>query len=168
MGRSVTGTETWSTRASQKVWNVFQDCASQAWGGGHLSWVLLGELIPYAPCACMQPVLLRSPGQDTERCRCSRVEAVSLQIVSLSSKSTWSWAEGTGSCHSLDSRKLTLRWRLVCKMYYRKSSWDQHLQGMEGRRHGPRGLLFSSDAVSREVQLTPWELRNKDGSLELF
>ena len=24
------------------------------------------------------------------------MEAVSLQIVSLSSKSTWSWAEGTG------------------------------------------------------------------------
>ena len=124
----------------KKLWNMSQDCASQAWGGGHLSWVILGELIPHMPCFYLYATYIakKAPGKTPRDAGASgwKLSASRLSASALSQHGGGLRAQGT--CHSLDSRKLTLRWRLVCKMYYRKSSWDQHLQGTEGRRHGPR------------------------------
>ena len=106
---------------------------SQAWGGGHLSWVLLGELIPHMPCFYLYATYIakKAPGKTPRDAGASgwKLSASRLSASALSQHGGGLRAQGT--CHSLDSRKLTLRWRLVCKMYYRKSSWDQHLQGMD-------------------------------------
>lgn len=76
-----------------------QNDAMQAWGGESLSQVLLGALILIladrlylcATCIAKMP----PGGREAQRCRCSKLEAVSNRIVYLSCESTWRWAEST-------------------------------------------------------------------------
>lgn len=80
----------------------------------------------------------KAPGRDAKKCRCSRLDAVSHQVLSLSLSQNGGGPRDMGIATGWipGSRLWDKRW--VCKKYYRKFSWDQHLQGMEESRRGQR------------------------------
>lgn len=67
----------------------------------------------------------KAPGRDAKKCRCSRLDAVSHQILSLSLSQNGGGPRDMGIATGWIPGSRLWDKRLVCKKYYRKFSWDR-------------------------------------------